>query len=251
MSGRGCLAGLDAAVLAGGLGTRIASVLGATPKVLAPVNGRPYLDHLLDRLDSLGVGRVVLCLGHLAAPVLAHLAARRPGGPPVEAVVEDEPLGTAGALRLAAPKLASDPVLAMNGDTWVDADLCAFLEVHRARPAPVTVLCVPVDERRAYGRIEVDCEGRVTRYAEKDGASGGPGLVSAGAYLLSQAFLRGLGETPGASLERDHLERMRDLRAHVAAGAAFVDIGTPEGLRMAARVLPGAARSRGRTAAAG
>jgi NDP-sugar pyrophosphorylase family protein len=122
------LDGIDVLILAGGLGTRIRSVLGDTPKVLAPINGRPFLDYLLDRLAAEAAGRVILSLGYRAEAVAAHLATFDPPLA-VEQLVEPAPLGTGGALRFAMPSLRSDPVMVMNGDTWIEADFGAMLAV--------------------------------------------------------------------------------------------------------------------------
>lgn len=235
------LSGVDVAVLAGGLGTRIRAVLGDVPKVLAPVGGRPFLDHLLDWLRGQGVRRVVLCLGHLAGRVEAHLAANPPDGIEVATVVEPEPLGTAGALRFARPHLRSDPVLAMNGDTFLEADLPAFLAGHLAERAEVSLLCVEVPSVARYGSVELDGRGRVARFVEKDPAAERPGLVSGGVYLLSAAALDRLAAGTGPSLERDFLEAQAPgtIRAQAVRGR-FVDIGTPPSLRAAEHIVPGA-----------
>lgn len=235
------LSGVDVAVLAGGLGTRIRAVLGDVPKVLAPVGGRPFLDHLLDWLRGQGARRVVLCLGHLADRVVAHLEANPPEGIEVVTAVEPEPLGTAGALRLARPLLRSDPVLAMNGDTFLEADLPAFVAGHVGEGADVSLLCVEVPSVARYGGVELDGRGRVARFVEKDPAAERPGLVSGGIYLFSAAALDRLAAGAGPSLERDFLEALAPgtIRAEVARGR-FVDIGTPPSLRAAERIIPGA-----------
>src|ERR1700740_2891873 len=97
---RSAIADIDALILAGGLGSRLAGVLGDIPKVLAPVEGRPFLDYQLDYLMGEGVRKVVLSLGHRAEVVLAHLAQNK-SAVPVETVVEPRPLGTAGAITFA------------------------------------------------------------------------------------------------------------------------------------------------------
>jgi mannose-1-phosphate guanylyltransferase len=229
------LNGITVAVLAGGLGTRVAARLGDTPKILAPVRGRTFLDRLLAHLAGLGAGRVVLCLGHLAGRVTDHLA-RVPPPLPVEWVVEARPLGTAGALALARPLLAGDPVLVLNGDTWIEADFAAFAAAHGT--AQATLLCVEVDDIGRYGAVELDPAGRVIRFREKGGR--GRGLINAGACLLSQALL---GRMPSSgSLERDVLEQLPfgALTGHVARHATFIDIGTPETLDSAGDVIAGA-----------
>lgn len=241
----GPLSGIDTAVLAGGLGTRIRPVLGDVPKVLAPVGGRPFLDLLLDWLHGQGAGRVVLCLGHLAGHVTAYLEAHPRRDLDVVPVIEPEPLGTAGALRFARPHLRTDPVLTLNGDTFLDADLAAFVARHGAERAKVSLMCVEVPSVARYGSVELDGAGRVRRFAEKDGAGDGdadrPGLVSGGMTLLSAAALDDLAALSGPSFERDFLQvqPMGSIVAGIADGR-FIDIGTPPSLARAAHVVPGA-----------
>jgi len=233
------LAGIDVAVLAGGLGTRLQGVLGALPKVLAPVAGRPFLDHLLDWLAGFGARRVVLCLGHRAERVLAHLAHSPRTDLTLVPLIEPAPLGTAGAVRLARPHLSSDPVLVLNGDTFVDADLSAFLARHRAADSALSLLCARVPSIARFGSVALDPRGRVARFVEKNPVADGPGLISAGLYLLSPATLDDLARRPGPSLEHDFLQQQPpgSIVAEVTAGR-FIDIGTPESLAQAARIVP-------------
>ncbi|RAU21886.1 nucleotidyl transferase [Paramagnetospirillum kuznetsovii] len=238
-SGDNGLGGIDVVVLAGGLGTRIRSVLGDIPKVLAPINGRPFLDHLLDHLAALGAGRVVLSLGVGADQVRAHLDGR---DLPLQvlAVAEPAPLGTGGALRHVMPRLVGDPVMVMNGDTWLEADFAQFLAEHRRSGRAVSLLCVAVAEVSRYGRVEIAADGQVTRFAEKDPTLAGPGWINGGAALLSRPALDRLAAETGPSLERDFLAQLPPgwIFGWRAEGAAFIDIGTPESLAEAGNVLP-------------
>lgn len=222
------LADIDVAVLAGGLGTRIAGVLGDTPKVLAPVGGRPFLQVLLDRLA--GARKVVLCLGHLAPKVVEWLG-EHPPGVPVECVVEPSPLGTAGALRLALPHLTSDPVLVMNGDSVVETDLASFVADHRRSGAIGSLLAVEVPDGSRFGRVETSPAGRVLRFVEKDLAATGPAWINGGVYAFTPALLARLAAAQGPSLERDFLGLLPEATLHAARRQArFIDIGTPASL---------------------
>jgi NDP-sugar pyrophosphorylase family protein len=233
------LRGIDVVVLAGGLGTRIRGVLGDTPKVLAPINGRPFLDHLLDHLATLGAGRAILSLGVGAHQVIEHLTLR-PQPLPVVTIVEPAPLGTGGAIRHAMPNLSGDPVMVMNGDTWLEADFARFLADHHRAGRPISLLCVAVDDVSRYGRVELAQDGMVTRFAEKDPALAGPGLINGGAVLLSRQALDRLAVETGPSLERDFLGQVPPgwIFGWRADGAAFIDIGTPDSLAEAGEVLP-------------
>jgi len=233
------LAGIDVVVLAGGLGTRIRGVLGDTPKVLAPINGRPFLDHLLDHLAALGAGRAVLSLGVGADQVLAHLQRTAPPLP-VVSVVEPAPLGTAGALRHVMAELRGNPVMVMNGDTWLETDFAAFLAAHSRAGRAVSMLCIGVEDIARYGHVELDADGTLARFAEKDPTATGPGLINGGACLLSRGALDRLAQGDGPSLERDFLATLPAgwIYGWRAEGAAFIDIGTPASLVEAGGVLP-------------
>ena len=240
---------VDALILAGGLGSRLAGVLGDIPKVLAPVEGRPFLEYQLEYLAGEGVRKVVLSLGHGAEMVLAHLA-RTKLPLRVETVVEPRPLGTAGAIAFARSSLGSDPVALLNGDTWIDLDLAVMLAEHRAsQGALATIACVPVDDTRRYGAVELRADGRVARFVEKGESSSARGLVNGGLYLLSSRLLDSIAAGSSSSLERDVLPHLPagTLRAFVVRAANFLDIGTPESYARAARHL--AARNRRPTAA--
>lgn len=239
-----CLSDVDVIVLAGGLGTRIKDALGETPKILAPINGQPFLDYLIAWLSRFGASRVTLCLGHLAGKVVEHLKQRSWGAVRMEVMVETEPLGTGGALRRAQSGVASDRVLVMNGDTWLDTDLCDFLNRSRDAGHDISILCVEVDDASRYGRVEIDSNHRFVRFIEKDPARHGSGVVSAGVYSFSEAGLRRLETFPGSSLERDCLQSMPagSIYCHVVHRANFIDIGTPESLRRADAVFSGLGR---------
>lgn len=229
---------VDILVLAGGLGTRLGTLLGDTPKILAPVSGRPFLHYLLHWLAAQGAGRVVLGLGYRAGPALAYLAEH--SFPPLEVVpvAEPSPLGTAGAIGFALPSLRTDPVLVMNGDTFLDADLSAFVASHRSARAAASVLCVQVDDSRRYGRVEVDASGRVVRFEEKSPVAIPGSWVNAGAYLLDRTVLQRIASLGPGSLERDVLPAMPPGSVHACrTSGRFLDIGTPEDLALAASLL--------------
>ena len=226
--GAGCLARLDVLLLAGGLGTRMRETLGGAPKLLAPVAGRPFLAYLLDWLERFGARRVVLSLGHGAEAIKAELARMPRRALALESTVEQQPLGTAGAIRFARGLLRSDPVLVLNGDSLVDADLAALLARHEAAGALATLLCAEVADARRFGRVVIDADGRIERFIEKDAQYRGGGTVSAGVYLISGRLLDEIAQGTAASLERDVFERLpRGSLAALAGRYRFVDIGTP------------------------
>ena len=232
------LAAIDVLVLAGGLGTRLEGHLLDLPKVLAPVAGRPFLDHLLGWLSRQGAHRVVLALGHRAGAVLDYLKVVRFPGLDIVPVVEPQPLGTAGAVANAVGLLRSDPVLVMNGDTLMEADLSAFLAEHQRVSAMASMVCVRVPNPGRYGRVEIDDAGRVLSFREKDPSVVTPSWINAGVYLFGRAMLDILRTVHSGSLERDVLAKLPPgsiLAFRV--GSRFMDIGTPEDLSAAEELL--------------
>ncbi len=226
------LAQIDVAVLAGGLGTRLRPVLADRPKILAPVEGRPFIDYMFKWLASFGASRVVLCLGHLSEKVADYLKAN-PAPFEVQLSVETEPAGTACALRLARPTLKSDPVLVINGDSFVDADLGKAVAAHRANDAAATLICPQVEDTSRFGRVEVDRNGHIVRFVEK-AATKGSGFINGGVYLFSPAFLDEIGASGARSLENDVLAKQPSGRLHALTGSfRFIDIGLPETLQSA------------------
>lgn len=229
---------IDAALLVGGLGTRLRSTLPDLPKALASIAGRSVLDRILDFLADEGITRVVLCLGHKADHILDHFQHNPRHDLELVPSIEPRPLGTAGALRYARHLLQSDPVLVLNGDTLIDGDLAFLLETHRRHAADATLLCTQVTDASHFGTVEIDDADRIVSFREKAATPKAPGWINAGLYLFSAAWLDMLSGTEGPSLERDVFQRSpsRALRACRMKEVAFIDIGTPESLLRAQKI---------------
>jgi NDP-sugar pyrophosphorylase family protein len=227
---------LTAAILAGGLGTRLRAAVADRQKVVASVAGRPFLMRLLDQLADAGLRRVVICTGYKSEQV-AEMAGSEYRGMSLRYSPEPAALGTAGALRLALPLLEGDPVLAMNGDSFCETDLVAFWRSHRERKAVGSMVVREVAETSQSGRVGYDANGVVTSFVEK-GASAGAGWINAGIYLLGRALLEGIPAGRAVSLEREVFPAWigRGLCAFPTAGK-FLDIGTPETYAAAQRLF--------------
>jgi NDP-sugar pyrophosphorylase family protein len=226
----------DAVILAGGLGTRIRTVLGDTPKLLAPVGRHILLDLMLNRLAEQGVRRVLLALGYRAAAVVERLAAGVAAPVELVPVVEPAPLGTAGAVRHLRARLRPGPALVMNGDTLMDLDIARLLARHREVDPPATLACIVVPDAGRFGRVIATPDDKIERFAEK--GESGPGLVNAGAYVLSPGLLDRIAESRGASLETDFFQTAPAGSLAISrADGRFVDIGTPEGFAEGGRLF--------------
>ncbi len=218
---------MTAAILAGGLGTRLRSVVADQPKVLAEVQGRPFLAYLLDRIATAGVKKAVLCTGHRGEQIEAEFGDSY-GALQLEYSRETSALGTAGALRLAVPLLSGDHVLAMNGDAYSDADLTGFWRWHRDVGSRGSLLLAHMTDTERYGLVDTDDDGRVKSFKEKQ-AGRGPGWINAGVYLLSRRMLLGIPRGREVSIEREVFPSWvgRGLYGYRAEGR-FLDIGLPE-----------------------
>ena len=217
-----------AVILCGGLGTRLRGVLDGRPKCLAPVAGRTYLDFLTDYLHRQGIGQFVFATGYRHEQVEEWLQIS-PHPWTWKTSVELEPLGTGGALRLAAQMIPDEKFLAFNGDTFLEVSCADLISCHNALRSPLTLAAVQVPNTAAFGRIKV-ADGHVIEFHEKGLA--GPGLINGGAYVIDTAFALSWPTGP-LSLERDILARpVLAPTAHLTSGR-FLDIGTPENLALA------------------
>ena len=128
--------------------------------------------------------------------------------------------------------------MVMNGDSFVDGDLRAFLAGHLAGGAGVSLLCAAVADAARYGRVELDADGSVRRFVEKDPEAAGAGLINAGVYLFDRPVIDDIAASGAASLERDVFPGLvaRGIRGHATDGA-FIDIGTPASFAAAPDIL--------------
>ena len=251
----------QAVVLAGGMGTRIRPVLGDVPKLLAPLSRQSYIDWQLEYLGREGFTRILLCLGQGADQIVEQLS-RVYSGRDVDYVIEDTPLGTGGALRNALGRLDERFVL-LNGDTILKGTLKPLMLVQLQNETDAAILLAHVPDIGAYGAVEVDSCGLVTRFREK-GVSSGPvrrsdspknrspalfrlrsrtdtyigGLVSAGAYCIPRHLVERISVGP-CSLERDVLPKWAATGSlfGVVTKEGFVDIGTPQGYQQASLLM--------------
>ncbi len=223
---------MEAIVLAGGLGTRLGSRLQGVPKPMALIAGRPFLEILLTQLQRAGCTRVLLSVGHLHTVIQDHFG-KSFQGMSVDYVIENVPLGTGGAIRLALRLASDDAVLAMNGDTFRQIDYARLMQFHWAQGAAATMTVVHQPDVARYGRVVVE-DNRVIAFQEKSQSGPGPipGWINAGAYVLSRNidWPPALGEK--FSIETDffmpEIARLRP--AAYKMHGHFLDIGVPEDL---------------------
>lgn len=225
-----------ALILAGGLGTRLRSVVRDLPKPLAEVSGRPFLWWLLHYLERQGVEQVFLSVGY-RHEMIQQCFGERFGAMQLHYVVEGEALGTGGAVLAASAQIPGPEFLVFNGDTLAVVDLAAMLAMAQSAAADITLAVAAVEDAGRYGTVHVQNQ-RVQAFLEK--GHSGPGLINAGVYHLHKKVLEKWTLPPRFSFEQDFLgPRLGDM--HVAAYPCvsdFIDIGIPEDYHRAQTKVP-------------
>jgi D-glycero-D-manno-heptose 1,7-bisphosphate phosphatase len=225
-------------ILVGGLGTRLGELTRATPKPLLPVNGKPLLDHLIQRAVRFGFTDIVLLAGYLGDQVLARYAGvQRIAGRDahVRVVVEGEAAGTGGALRY-LDGIAERYFLLMNGDSWFDIDLRTFVDAPPVKPTLAKIALRRLENSGRYGGVTLNRD-RILDFAAA-GAGDGEGLINAGIYLVSRELIDVVRQIP-CSLERDvFVPLAKEGRlSGVPYEGTFIDIGVTEDYARAETVL--------------
>lgn len=177
---------MDAIILAGGLGTRLRSVISDIPKCMAPVAGKPFLSYLLDYLSKYKVERVILSVGYLREVIFKWIEENGKNFPfEIVYAVEEEPLGTGGGIRLSMLKATSDNVVILNGDTFFDVDLNDLQTAHQNAHRPISLALKPMRNFDRYGRVELDeADSEIIAFKEKEFCQ--EGLINGGIYVMDR-----------------------------------------------------------------
>ncbi len=216
-----------AAILVGGKGERLRSVVHDRPKVLAPVAGRPFLAYLLDQLCEAGMQKVVLCTGYLAEQVEQAFGPRY-GTLELLYSREDEPLDTGGALRLALRQFDCESLLVLNGDSYCDLDFSALLDWYEQKQCRATIVLAHLNDIRRFGSVRWLSDGTIIEFEEK--GQQGIGWINAGVYIVPRQILAEISASSPVSLERECFPNLvqKHLLTAFPGGRRFIDIGTPE-----------------------
>ena len=220
----------EAIVLAGGLGTRLRTEVPDLPKCMAPVGERPFIGYLTDHFRKEGITRFVFALGYKSMAFDEFFRHEFPGGG-YAVSIEEEPLGTGGAIRQACTVACEKTVLILNGDTFFRIGVDELAAAHGAHRADCTVCLKPMKDFDRFGVVELDEEERVRGFREKRFAHAG--LINGGVYALDrERFVASV--PPGVfSFEKDYLEKSLEKRRiyGLVQDEYFIDIGIPEDYR--------------------
>jgi D-glycero-alpha-D-manno-heptose 1-phosphate guanylyltransferase len=217
----------EAIILAGGLGTRLRSAVPDLPKCMAPVNGRPFISYVVDYFQQQGVGQFIFSLGYKHEIITAYLNNQYPALN-IQYSIEEEPLGTGGAIKLACKKTTEKTVLVLNGDTLFRIQLSKLVPFHHMCGAHCTLSLKPMKNFDRYGVVELNKDYSIKSFKEKQFYE--EGLINGGVYALNAGkFLE--EDLPGVfSFEKDYLEKKFTERRMYAViqDEYFIDIGIPQ-----------------------
>ncbi|MDD4193039.1 MAG: nucleotidyltransferase family protein [Mangrovibacterium sp.] len=217
---------MEAIVLAGGLGSRLRSVVSGIPKPMAPVSDKPFLYYILKWLESNQVSRIILSVGYRWEMIYDTFGERFHDRELIYSV-EDAPLGTGGAIALAMEKLTGDCFFIVNGDTLFKSDLSRLFVFHRRGAFDLSMLLKPMNDFDRYGTVELNDEHRITRFHEKKPQK--TGLINGGIYLAGKQIQAHFPPAQAFSFEKEFLETKQDELSFggLVSNDYFIDIGIP------------------------
>jgi D-glycero-alpha-D-manno-heptose 1-phosphate guanylyltransferase len=227
---------MEAIVLAGGLGTRLRSVVPDLPKCMAPINDTPFLSYLIDHLILQGITHFVFALGYKSNEFIHFLEAKLPNNN-FSIVVEEEPLGTGGAIKLAISKTTNKDIIALNGDSLFKANLNELMQFHLEKKSSCTLALKPMQQFERYGSVEINDHATITSFKEKQLIESG--LINGGVYAINIPNFLEKNLPNKFSMEKDYLEKFAaegKFFGHIQE-AYFIDIGIPEDFARAQKEL--------------
>jgi D-glycero-alpha-D-manno-heptose 1-phosphate guanylyltransferase len=217
---------IEAIILAGGLGTRLRSMVDDRPKAMALVNDKPFLTYLLDYWIGQGINRFVLSVGYKAEMIQDYFGSNYNGAEIVYAL-ENEPLGTGGAVKNALPFVQNEHILVTNGDSMFRVDAQEMFRFHLSKSAEISFALKEMQDFDRYGIVSLDENRQITGFQEKRFTQ--QGLINAGVYILQKSVLDHVKEKQ-FSLEKDVFEQQLSALSMFGfqSEGYFMDIGIPE-----------------------
>ena len=222
----------EAIILAGGLGTRLRSVIQEVPKSMALINQKPFLEYLLDYLIEKGLSRFIISVGYKSTYIADHFGEEYKGCELVYAF-EEQPLGTGGAIKNSLPHVTGDNVLIVNGDSLFVVDIPRQYSFHIDHEADVTLALKPLINFDRYGTVETDRNNRITGFKEKEQRD--HGYINGGIYIFNVAAFNKINFPEKFSIEKDYFQCYADSMNFYGfiSDSYFLDIGIPEDLARA------------------
>lgn len=222
---------MKAVILIGGEGTRLRPLTCRIPKSIVPILNRPFLEHLLSYLCKHGIRDIIFALGYLPDAIQSCLGDGSHLGVKITYLVEEFPLGTAGAVKN-AESLLDEPFIVFNGDIVTGIDLTDMVKRHQEIKPEASIALTPVDNPTLYGVVETNAEGEVKRFVEKPGWDEvTSNMINAGIYILEPEVLKYIPSSTPSMFEYHLfplLLKMGEPILSYPSDAYWIDIGTPQ-----------------------
>lgn len=218
---------MEAIILAGGLGTRLRSVVSDLPKCMAPVAGHPFLYYLLEYLSKEKMTHVILSLGY-KHELVEEWIAQYQWPFRISFSIEEEPLGTGGAVKLALEQASEKEIFILNGDTFFAVNLKEFRQFHHLKKSEFSIALKPMIQFNRYGNVETNSTEKITAFREKQPCENGQ--INGGVYLMNRPSTLLPDHSERFSLESDVLQKKvgnAEIYGFVSS-EYFIDIGIPE-----------------------
>jgi D-glycero-alpha-D-manno-heptose 1-phosphate guanylyltransferase len=219
---------LEAIILAGGFGTRLKGIVSDVPKSMALINGKPFLEYLLNYLTGQGISKAILSVGYKKELIQSYFKDQYKTIS-IKYAIEDDPLGTGGGIKNAFAMVEGDMALTLNGDSLFRIDFQAMLKQHVANEAEISMALKFLEDTSRFGTVTFDGGKRISGFLEKSGDTGS-GYINGGIYLINTAFFKTNEFPEKFSIEKDCFEKDFEktrIYGYLSRGY-FLDIGIPE-----------------------
>ncbi|MEK7451425.1 MAG: nucleotidyltransferase family protein [Patescibacteria group bacterium] len=230
---------IDVFILCGGKGERLRSSVSDRPKVLADINGKPFLEILVENLAAFGFKRIILGVGYLKEQIIGHFKDYNLKNPDlkIEFSEENHPLGTGGAVKKIEPFIKSGHFIVMNGDAFFDLDFGKFHDYHLKNNSLVSIALTRIEDASDCGIVDLNDGGRITAFKEKIPVKKA-GLINAGIYLMNKEIFSHMPLKDVFSLEYDLFPQILEYSCYGFIGEGkFIDIGVPNRYEKAKKLL--------------
>ncbi|MBI9039592.1 MAG: nucleotidyltransferase family protein [Bacteroidales bacterium] len=218
----------EAIILAGGLGTRLKSLVKEIPKSMALINGKPFLEYQLNYLHEFGINRIVFSLGYKNEFIQSYFGSQFKSIS-ISYAIENEALGTGGGILNAFQKINSKEVFVLNGDTMFEVNLLKFFAFHKNRDSKVSLALRFLEDVSRFGTVETDSDNRITGFHEKNFVNSS-GYINGGIYIIDKCFYENLNLGTKFSIECDCFEKIYKTEKLYGfqCDEYFLDIGVPD-----------------------
>ncbi|MEK7172652.1 MAG: nucleotidyltransferase family protein [Patescibacteria group bacterium] len=228
---------IDIVILAGGLGKRLRPISKRLPKPLVKINGKCFLDILIDFWSGFGFRRFILCIGYKGRMIKDYYGTNSKKGFDILFSYEETPLGTGGAVKNAESLVVSDPFIVLNGDSFCKVNPLNLLGFHKKKKALISIVLAGVSDVKDYGEVKINKAQRILSFNEKNGASQ-EGLINAGIYVFNQEVFERMPNRRKFSLEKDFFPEVAGKNIFgYTDNKLFIDIGTPARYRKAEKIF--------------